>query len=110
VAVLKEIDGGTPATAIARRLGVRANTVRGWRDKYAGLETSDLVRLKQLETENAQMTRIMAGKELELDAARELIEKTAGVLAAQRRGEGAQRAGRSVNASFAGFIVPLGCV
>ena len=36
--------------------------------KYAGLETSDLVRLKQLEVENAQMRRIIARKELELDA------------------------------------------
>ena len=36
---------------------------------------SDLVRLKQLEAENAQMKRIIARKELELDAVRELIEK-----------------------------------
>ena len=75
VAALKEIDGGAPATAIARRLGVHADTVRGWRDKYAGLETSDLVRLKQLEAENAQMKRIIAHKELELDAVRDLIER-----------------------------------
>ncbi len=75
VAVLKEIDGGAAATAIARRLGVHPNTIRAWRDKYAGLETSDLVRLKALEAENAQMKRIIARKELELDAIRELIEK-----------------------------------
>jgi putative transposase len=75
VAVLKELDGGTPATTLARRHGVHPNTIRGWRDKYAGLETSDLVRLKQLELENAQMKRIIAKKELELDAVRDLIEK-----------------------------------
>ena len=75
VAALKELDGGTPATTLARRLGVHVNTIRGWRDKYAGLETSDLVRLKQLESENAQMRRIIAKKELELDAVRDLIEK-----------------------------------
>lgn len=75
VAALKELDGGTPATTLARRLGVHANTLRQWRDKYSGLETSDLVRLKQLEAENAQMRRIIARKELELDAVRDLIEK-----------------------------------
>jgi hypothetical protein len=32
--------------------------------------------LKQLEAENAQMKRIIARKELELDAVRELIEKS----------------------------------
>jgi putative transposase len=74
VAALKELDAGTPATTLARKLGVHANTVRAWRDKYAGLETSDLVRLKQLEIENSQMRRIIARKELELDAVRDLIE------------------------------------
>lgn len=75
VATLKELDAGTPATDLARKRGVHVNTIRAWRDKYAGLETSDLVRLKQLELENAQMRRIIARKELELDAVRELIEK-----------------------------------
>jgi putative transposase len=75
VAALKELDAGTPATTLARRLGVHPNTLRDWRDKYGGLETNDLVRLKQLEAENAQMRRIIARKELELDAVRELIEK-----------------------------------
>jgi len=75
VATLKELDAGTPATTLARRLGVHVNTLRTWKDKYAGLETSDLVRLKQLEAENTAMRRIIARKELELDAVRELIEK-----------------------------------
>lgn len=75
VAALKELDGGTPATTLARKHGVHVNTIRAWRDRYSGLETSDLVRLKQLEAENAQMRRIIARKELELDAVRELIEK-----------------------------------
>jgi putative transposase len=75
VGVLRELDGGTPATTIARRLGVHPNTIRAWRDKYAGLETSDLVRLRQLETENAQMRRIIARKELELDIIQDVMEK-----------------------------------
>jgi putative transposase len=54
---------------------VHPNTIRGWRDKYGGLETSDLIRLKQLEAENAQLRRIVARKELELDVVRDLIEK-----------------------------------
>ena len=93
VGVLKELDGGTPATTVARRLGVHPNTIRAWRDKYAGRETSDLARLRQLEAQNAQMRRIIARKELELDIIRDVMEKTAGALAAQRRGEG-DRCGR----------------
>ncbi len=75
VATLKEFDAGTPVAELARKRGVHVNTIRAWRDKYGGLETSDLIRLKQLEVENAQMRRIIARKELELDAVRDLIEK-----------------------------------
>ncbi len=39
VAILKELDAGTAATELARRHGIHANTIRQWRDKYAGLET-----------------------------------------------------------------------
>lgn len=75
VAILKELDAGVPATELGRKHGIHANTIRLWKDKYAGLETSDLVRLKQLESENAQMQRIIARQTLELDAVRELISK-----------------------------------
>ena len=59
----------------ADSVGVHVNTLRAWKDKYGGLDTGDLVRLNQLEAENAQMKRIIARKETELDAVRELIEK-----------------------------------
>ncbi len=75
VAVLKELDGGTAATELARKHGVHVNTIRLWRDRYAGMQTSDLVRLKQLEAENARMQRIIARQTLELDAVKELISK-----------------------------------
>ena len=41
VGILKELDAGTPATDLARKHGVHANTIRQWRDRYGGLETSD---------------------------------------------------------------------
>lgn len=75
VAILKELDAGTPATELGRRHGIHANTIRLWKDKYAGLETSDLVRLKQLEEESRRKDRIIARQALELDAMKELVEK-----------------------------------
>jgi putative transposase len=75
VAILKELDAGQPATELARRHGVHANTIYLWREKYAGLETSDLAKLKQLESDNARMQRIIARQALELDAVRDVIEK-----------------------------------
>ncbi|MDQ2664183.1 MAG: transposase [Candidatus Eremiobacteraeota bacterium] len=75
VAVLKELDAGTTATELGRRHGIHANTIRLWRDKYAGLETSDLARLKQLEDESRRKDRIIARLTMEVDAVRELISK-----------------------------------
>ena len=75
VAILRELEGGTAATELARKHGIHANTIRLWRDKYGGMETSDLVRLKQLEAENAQMQRIIARQTIEIDAMKTLVSK-----------------------------------
>ncbi len=75
VAVLKELDAGIPVAELARQNGIHANTIRLWRDRYAGMETSDLTRLKQLEEESAKKDRIIARLTLEVDAVRDLISK-----------------------------------
>jgi putative transposase len=75
VSILREVDGGTPVTELARKHGVHANAIRLWRDKYSGMETSDLVRLKQLEAENAQMQRIIARQTIEIGAMKNLVSK-----------------------------------
>jgi len=73
---------------LCRRHGVHPNTIRLWKEKYAGLESSDLARLKQLEAENAQMQRIIARQTIEIDALRTLIEKSGWVShSAKRRWE-----------------------
>jgi putative transposase len=75
VSILKELEAGTSATELGRRHGVHPNTIGNWKQKYSGLETSDLTRLKQLEVEHVQMTRIIARQALELEAVRDLISK-----------------------------------
>jgi putative transposase len=75
VAILKELDAGTSATELGRKHGIHANTIRLWRDRYAGLESSDLVRLKQLEEESLRKDRVIARLTLEVDAMKDLVEK-----------------------------------
>jgi putative transposase len=75
VAILKELDAGVTATELGRKHGIHANTIRLWKDKYGGLETSDLARLKQLEAESARKDRVIARLTMEVDAVRELIAK-----------------------------------
>jgi putative transposase len=75
VSILKELEAGTSATELGRRHGVHPNTIGNWKQKYSGLESSDLARLKQLEVEHSQMSRIIARQALELEAVRDLISK-----------------------------------
>ena len=72
--VLNELDAGRPAAELARKYGVHVNTLR-LAQQYGGLDISDLSRLKELETENAQMERIIARQALEIRAMTEVIRK-----------------------------------
>jgi putative transposase len=92
VAILREFDAGAPAEELARRHGIHAHTIRLWRSKYAGMNASDLARLKQLEAENAQMQRIIARQTVKIDAMEELMRKTHGAFPASRSREGAANA------------------
>jgi putative transposase len=54
--------------------GIHPNTIRLRRDKYGGMETIDLARLKQLEEDNRRKDRIIARMALEVDAMKELVK------------------------------------
>jgi putative transposase len=75
VTILKELDAGRPVAELARKHGVHTNTLRTWRSKYGGLDISDLTRLKELESENSQMERIIARQALEINAMKNLFAK-----------------------------------
>jgi putative transposase len=75
VGIVREYDAGTPVAELARKHGIHANTIRLWKSKYNGMEVADVVRLKELEAENAQMHRIIAKLTLKVDAMDNLIRK-----------------------------------
>ncbi len=68
VAILKEHDATGKTAEICRRHGIHPNTLRNWKAKYGGLEVSDVVRMKQLEEENARLKRIVANQAMDIDA------------------------------------------
>jgi putative transposase len=75
IRILKEVESGTSVAEVCRKYGVSEQTVYRWRSKYGGLETSELQRLRELETENARLKRIVAQQVLDLDALKELVSK-----------------------------------
>jgi hypothetical protein len=53
-------------------LEVSEQTYHRWRNQFGGMKEEDTKRLRELERENAWLKRIVADKELEIDALREI--------------------------------------
>jgi transposase-like protein len=74
VKILREADKA-PVAEVAKRHGVSDQTIYGWRKRFGALEAVDVKRLRQLEQENARLKKLVAERDLELDAMRELNRK-----------------------------------
>ena len=76
VRILQEAASGqTSQVELCRKHGISQNTFYLWKRKYAGMETDDGRRLKELEAENAALKRIVANQALELEATGKLLRK-----------------------------------
>lgn len=64
-------EGRTMGEA-AKTLGVAEQTLHRWRNTYGGMKAQDVKRLKELEKENSQLKRLVADKELEVLAFKEI--------------------------------------
>lgn len=73
--ILKEFDGGETAETITREYGVSKASLYKWRQRYGGMEASELKRIKELEEENHRLKRMYANLAMELDVAKYIIEK-----------------------------------
>ncbi len=65
---------GQEIAAVAKALEVSEQTFHRWRAQYGGMKADDAKRLRELERENARLKRIVADKELEADALREIAK------------------------------------
>ena len=74
----KEHEGGRKAEDIVRDLGISQGTFYKWKQKYGGMEASDVRRLKDLELENGRLKRLLADTILDKEILKEVIEKKAG--------------------------------
>jgi putative transposase len=65
---------GRAIPEVAKVLGISENTYHRWRNQYGGMKADDAKRLKELERENATLKRIVADKELENVALKEIAK------------------------------------
>ena len=75
IRVLKRLDGGEQAKDLGRELGVSMQTIYTWKRKYGGMEVSDARRLRELESENGRLKRLLANAMIDLDHMRALQGK-----------------------------------
>jgi len=73
--ILKEFEQGKSVEEISRQYGVSKASFYKWRQRYGGMEATELKRVKDLEEENARLKRMYANLAMELDVAKYIIEK-----------------------------------
>ena len=75
VAILKEAEAGMPVKNICRKYGIGNSTFYKWREKYGGMEASDVRRLKELEEENRRLKQMYAELSLKSQMQEDIIKK-----------------------------------
>ncbi len=75
IAVLNEAQAGVGVQELCRKHGISDPTFYTWRAKYAGLEVSDVKKLRQLEEENRRLKQMGAEQALDIQALKAVTAK-----------------------------------
>jgi putative transposase len=73
--ILRELESGASVAEVCRKYEVADATLYRWRSKYGGMDTTQLQRLRELESENARLKKIVAQQLLDNDALKDLLGK-----------------------------------
>ena len=75
IGFLREAEAGLPVADLCRRHGFSEASYYLWRSKFGGMSVSDAKRLKELETENGRLKRLLADALLENEVTKEALRK-----------------------------------
>jgi putative transposase len=73
--ILKENQSGVPIRELSRKYGVSRHTISNWKQKYGGMEPSDMKRLKELEEEHNRLKRMYADMSMQYHALKDVLAK-----------------------------------
>lgn len=74
IGILKAYEAGAKVADLVRQHGISEQSFYRWKSKFGGMEVSDAKRLRELESENAKLKRLLAEAELDKAALKELVE------------------------------------
>jgi putative transposase len=75
IAVLKESEAGAKTGELCRQHGISDATFYKWKAKYAGMEASDLKKMRTLEDENRRLKHMVADLSLDNQALKAVLTK-----------------------------------
>lgn len=71
VTMLREADR-TSVAEVSKKHKISDQTLYGWRKRFGQLSPADVRRLRELESENAKLKRMLAERELAIDTLKEI--------------------------------------
>jgi putative transposase len=74
VRILREADVA-PVVEVAKKHGISDQTIYLWRKRFGKLEAVDVKRLRHLEQENTKLKKLVAERDLEIEAMKEVAAK-----------------------------------
>ena len=75
IGFLREADAGMPIKELCRKHGFSEASYYLWRSKFGGMSVPDAKRLKELETENTRLKKLLAEQMLENEVIRDVLRK-----------------------------------
>ena len=67
-----KLASGTSVPEVARELGISEATFHRWKNRYGGMQTDSMKRLKDLESENARLKKIVADQAVDISILKEV--------------------------------------
>jgi putative transposase len=75
IGFLREAEAGVAVKDLCRKHGFSDASYYLWRSKFGGMSVPDAKRLRELETENARLKKLLAESMLENEVTREALRK-----------------------------------
>ena len=76
VSILAQAEKGEkPIVEVCREHAVTEVTFYRWRQKFGSVGVKEVQRLRELEKENARLKKLLAERDLEIDACKEFLAK-----------------------------------
>lgn len=75
IGILKQHESGVRVPELARQHGISEGSIYRWKARFGGMQVSEAKRLRELETENSKLKRLLADAMLDNAALKDVLSK-----------------------------------